>query len=312
MTLVGDAVSKYPASRRDPTRSGGIRRHGRAVVNRRIFELNKGLRQTLQEHDVVGLKQSVDQPQFAAWTENNAQKLGRAEPMLQRLLDITISSPSDWLNETIQVAVESGVSQALRELRNPEIEPNASATASFHAAKAANEVAGIGWETKRRIIRHVGNALETKQSPVEMMRDIRLSLEKITRRRLLLLVNTAVVAALNAGKLLTYGSNGITRVGVEPEWLPRSNSVRHSVVASDHRHSHVGIWRDEELVNVLTAGDDDVCEDCESIAEDGPYALDEAAGLIPAHPNCRCAFVPFGDRRYAEIEEQRREREDDD
>jgi len=74
----------------------------------------------------------------------------------------------------------------------------------------------------------------------------------------------------------------------------------------------VGIWRDEELVNVLTAGDDDVCEDCEDIAEEGPYALDAAAGLIPAHPNCRCAFVPFGDRRYAEIEEQRREREDDD
>jgi hypothetical protein len=49
-----------------------------------------------------------------------------------------------------------------------------------------------------------------------------------------------------------------------------------------------------EEVDVETAGDDDVCIICEGIAEDGPYELDEAEGLIPAHPWCRCAFVPAG------------------
>jgi hypothetical protein len=47
-----------------------------------------------------------------------------------------------------------------------------------------------------------------------------------------------------------------------------------------------------EYVNTLTAGDDLVCQVCEDISEEGPYSLDEAQGLIPAHPNCRCAFVP--------------------
>lgn len=47
-----------------------------------------------------------------------------------------------------------------------------------------------------------------------------------------------------------------------------------------------------QFVNVLTAGDDRVCDICDDIAADGPYSLDEAQGLIPAHPNCRCAFVP--------------------
>ena len=45
-----------------------------------------------------------------------------------------------------------------------------------------------------------------------------------------------------------------------------------------------------EEVNVLTAGDDRVCKICEDIAEDGPYLIDQARGLIPAHPRCRCAF----------------------
>jgi len=47
-------------------------------------------------------------------------------------------------------------------------------------------------------------------------------------------------------------------------------------------------------VDVLTAGDDRVCFECESISEEGPYSLAKAEELIPAHPQCRCAFVPAG------------------
>lgn len=49
----------------------------------------------------------------------------------------------------------------------------------------------------------------------------------------------------------------------------------------------------EELsnVNVTTAGDKDVCPECEDIENDNPYTIDEARSLIPAHPFCRCAFT---------------------
>lgn len=56
-----------------------------------------------------------------------------------------------------------------------------------------------------------------------------------------------------------------------------------------------------ELFEVLTAEDDDVCPICEDIADSGPYTLAEARGLIPAHPHCRCQFVPVADRRFAPI-----------
>lgn len=45
-------------------------------------------------------------------------------------------------------------------------------------------------------------------------------------------------------------------------------------------------------VEVLTAGDDLVCMECEDIEAEGPYTIDEARSLIPAHPRCRCAFAP--------------------
>lgn len=55
-----------------------------------------------------------------------------------------------------------------------------------------------------------------------------------------------------------------------------------------------------ENVDVITAGDDHVCQACEDISDEGPYTIDEAESLIPAHPDCRCAFVPADDDRYAE------------
>lgn len=45
-------------------------------------------------------------------------------------------------------------------------------------------------------------------------------------------------------------------------------------------------------VNVQTKEDDKVCPKCDQIAVNGPYDLDTARGLIPAHPRCRCAFIP--------------------
>jgi hypothetical protein len=55
----------------------------------------------------------------------------------------------------------------------------------------------------------------------------------------------------------------------------------------------------DDMVDILTAGDDLVCDICQDIADDAPYTLDEALDLIPAHANCRCAFRPFWDRRFA-------------
>lgn len=39
-------------------------------------------------------------------------------------------------------------------------------------------------------------------------------------------------------------------------------------------------------VEIITAGDDDVCDDCIDIEENNPYTLEEAQELLPVHPNC--------------------------
>jgi hypothetical protein len=46
-----------------------------------------------------------------------------------------------------------------------------------------------------------------------------------------------------------------------------------------------------DVYKIQTAEDDRVCKICLAAAED-TYTLDEARGLIPLHPRCRCAWVP--------------------
>jgi hypothetical protein len=53
--------------------------------------------------------------------------------------------------------------------------------------------------------------------------------------------------------------------------------------------------------DVQTANDDKVCKRCQEISDNGPYSLGEARSLIPAHPNCRCVFVPAGELEDADV-----------
>lgn len=315
------------SNRRDPTRSAGLRRQGRTIVTRKVHELHSQLRQTLQDHDVVGLRQKATLPAgFSMFVEGNSNRLERSDTMLNRVVEQSLESPPDWLSGLIDRAVQRGLEQVGQELKTAIDGIDYGDVSRFHANAATIEVHGIAGETHRRVMRHVITALDRDNSPEALMREIRATLEKITKLRLNMLVNTSVVRAVNAGKLFGYGENGIEQVGIEPEWLPGSRMHSHdSRVLHDREPPKIG-GREmissrtqqrreraerkleeafaEKGVNVLTAGDDKVCDDCSDIAADGPYDLDAARGLIPAHPNCRCAFIPFGDKRFAPIEEQ--------
>jgi hypothetical protein len=348
--------------RRDPTRSAGLRRQGRTQVNRRVFELHKQLRAAFSESDVAGLRaQHATSPPlaFVNWLESSSYKLARSEGAVSQIVARTLTAQPGWIDDLIERAVDRGLEQVEQELSTSLGNLDAGEVSRLHAAAASTELRGIAGETERRVLRHVVRALETKASPEALMREVRATLEKITRLRLTMLVNVAVVRAVNGGKLFAYEAEGIRQVGIAPEWLPHSPAHQRDSVASDH-HGHQGVTglidkrstkakrrarvlknkakrtrrsksieeqilaaafpeagaalavaeniieqvEQQRLVNVLTAGDDRVCQDCEDIAADGPYDIDEARGLIPAHPNCRCAFIPFGDKRFAPIEEQ--------
>jgi hypothetical protein len=328
---------------RDPTRSAGIRRQGRAMVARRVHYLHQSLRYSIQEEDVAGLRRSNEiatRTAFINWFESVSHKLARAEDMIQNTLDTSLMM-QDWTRDLIERSIVHGIAQVEQELQASLGSLDAGEVSRLHAHAALTEVRGIAGETQRRLLRHVVHALDTKQSPEALMREVRKVLEKVTKLRLNLLINTHVVRAVNAGKLFGYEALGIRQVGISPEWLPHVHPVLHDAkrksrkakpkksrakrvksieekileAALGERNAAIleqvaEAVEEEVLVNVLTAGDDKVCEECSDIAAEGPYDIDKAKDLIPAHPNCRCAFVPWSDKRFAPIQEQIEEEED--
>jgi len=153
--------------------------------------------------------------------------------------------------------------------------------------------------------------------------------QRIGATRTAALVEVVASKAFTEGTLDTFAGAGIENVGVVPETRAGARSAaagRDSASAlfdqffdapgsrvsrsSTPSASTIGrIARAEARVEalgeveVLTAGDGDVCPICEGISEDGPYGINTARGLIPAHPACRCAFVPANDRRFANVRE---------
>jgi hypothetical protein len=57
-----------------------------------------------------------------------------------------------------------------------------------------------------------------------------------------------------------------------------------------------------QLVNIVTMGDERVCELCEELARNSPYTIEEARAQLPHHPNCRCSVEDFGPRRRKPVE----------
>lgn len=80
--------------------------------------------------------------------------------------------------------------------------------------------------------------------------------------------------------------------------LSRSTSIARTEIIRAHAEGQLdslermGIKEVGVMVELSSAGDDSVCEECASM--NGTIMdIDDAHGLIPVHPNCRCAFIPY-------------------
>ena len=78
-------------------------------------------------------------------------------------------------------------------------------------------------------------------------------------RRAVMLARTEVIRAHATASLQEYKNWGVAGVDVEAEWT--------------------------------TAGFN-VCPLCEELSHEGPYTIEEAMNMIPAHPHCRCCWRP--------------------
>jgi SPP1 gp7 family putative phage head morphogenesis protein len=87
---------------------------------------------------------------------------------------------------------------------------------------------------------------------------------------------------------------------VDAVGITRAQTLAQTEIIHAHAEGTLDRYESEDFTEVevqaehLTAGDSQVCPECASL-EGTTYTIQEARGMIPVHPRCRCSFSPVTD-----------------
>lgn len=286
-------------ARTDPTRTTTLRELYAQKLRGRFDALNTAIRDGIVDRDIFGLSGEslqaapIDDPQPFRF-ETDDRKLEEFMAWLRRQLDrgvLRVIARND--NVYIQDAYRAGLRHAERELRKAGVEvPEAEIEATFNLPVHQEAVGllytrnyealrGINEEVARQISRELADGFAQGQSPRDIARSLTDRVDKIGKTRATTLARTEVINAHSTSTLNRYEELGVDEVAIQAEWR--------------------------------TAGDRRVCPICKALQARGPVTIQEAregsfryeagedeppslsgtyARKPPAHPNCRCAFLP--------------------
>lgn len=288
------------ARRYDPTRTGATRRAFEAEINRRFAALKKLVRIALVDRDVLGLQDAplaanarrprhvgrtnaVAPPPVRAFQfERSGAKVAGFMDWLTAaaydgILDTTLGTPiasaaeNAWTNVYVRSAYQRGLQSSYAQMRRGGIVVedswiNAAFFRPVHADRAGliftrtfEELTGVTDAMAAQMSRELAQGMIEGVGARELARRLENRVDKIGRTRARMVARTEVVAAHAEATLNSYEEAGLEGVNILSEFT--------------------------------TAQDDAVCPICEAL-QGRTFTIEEARGVIPVHPNCRCAWLP--------------------
>ena len=301
-------IAVQDAQRNDPTRTHYLRARMRAEGDKRWQNFARTVREALTKMDLMG-QQGIGQLAHAGNKTEACAAWMRAE-----LQHKVFGFNGGWMRPYVQQAAQLAGRHAAESAPGGQVDSGRTAQME---ALAVSELRGIVEVAQQQITRAVTHSLMASSTQFRTANQVAGIVRKM-RQRTRAMSEYVVGKTYSAATLSAFRGAGVTQVGVVPERIRHSSLLKRADALTDAprggREGPVSrggrsastIARAEQVqeeletalpeqVDVLTAGDNLVCPVCEEIAENGPYDLEEAEGLIPAHPWCRCAFVPAGE-----------------
>lgn len=277
--------------RRDPTRTTLIRKKFMADIRRRFRALRRELLDFFIVKDALGQDSRNSFITMASPREfefrTDAGKLQAFKDWFQQQVDANILSPTPgtpfgqpWTTTYVESAYKRGVLNAFissnqldldlgdddigdqsREsfLRSAFTAPETLSKIQLLSTRTFSELEGVtaamGTEMNRILAQSIADGL----GAADTARALAQRLDSLTRDRAMTIARTELIHAHAEGQLDSFTRLGVSKLGVMAEWS--------------------------------TAGDDHVCPLCEEM-EGKTFTIDEARGMIPLHPNCRCTWIP--------------------
>jgi len=276
--------------RRDPSKTAMLRRQFGAEMKRRFKRIADAVRELIVYDDAFGLIEvknplaGLQQVPKQAWRfKTDAAKVKSFRTWLQQQIDAQILTVDvkgkPWTAQYVESAYLKGANRAYLDIHRPDLDTSVDfykggmeefLRTSFTAQTAMsevealytrsfNELKGITDVMSQQMSRILTNGLVHGKGAAFIARELRKNIAGITKTRALVLARTEIVAAQAEGQLTAFKLLGVEKVGIFAEWS--------------------------------TAGDDKVCPLCGEL-EGVVMPIAQARGLIPRHPNCRCAWLP--------------------
>lgn len=266
------------ARRVDPTMTTTLRNRFEADMKHRFRAIQAAVLHEVGEQDGFGLvvnrgrfdrgASAIKLTEFMKWLR---------EAQDQGLLDMQPGTPMasaasrSWMNIYLASAYQKGLARAAQQLRagGAKVESrwvDYALQRGIHADRVGlvftrvyTELKGITDEMDKQISRVLAQGMVDGRGPMEIARTINDRIERIGITRARTLARTEVIGAHAEATLNGFTEAGIDGVEVEAEWA--------------------------------TAADGKVCVECSAL--DGRvFSISEARGMLPVHPNCRCAWLP--------------------
>lgn len=288
----GNAVltAKRRRGKLDPSRTYALRKRFVAEMRRRMNALVREVYAQVVTRDAYGLiekeKQAARLALHAGYAfATDAQKVTAFRQWLQQQVDDKVLSVQGgkagepWTSQYVQSAYKQGAYRSYASKYKTEAErrapglgvtrgefikeaffsPEMMSKVELLSTRAYESLKGITTAMASEMNRVFATALVEGRGAAKTARMLRDTVGNLTNRRALVLARTEVIYAHAEGQLDGYAQLGVDTVKAEVEWS--------------------------------TANDGAVCEECGSM-EGQVYRVSEAHGMIPLHPNCRCAWVP--------------------
>jgi SPP1 gp7 family putative phage head morphogenesis protein len=293
----------------DPTHTTTIRNAFVGVVDKRFDALISVIKRTVVENDCFGLKPGVQTHEMvpAGWQAFNyrlsQEKVAKFMEWLQTQVNtgiLTIQQYEQvgtaintaWTNLYISDSYKKGIIRARYELQKagynvPSIESTGGITMSLALPihldrlgllflRAYTDLKGITETMSSQISRILAQGLADGDNPL------------LLARKMVAIINGQGIGDLG----ITNTLGKFVPAKVRAEGLARTEVIRAHNAATIQEYRNWGVIGVNVLAEVVTAGDNKVCSVCNAIAKNGPYTLDEAEKMLPAHTNCRCCFIP--------------------
>jgi hypothetical protein len=292
----------------DPTGTAKIRRQFNTMLAIHWRRARVMVRQALVEKNLLGLSSGPANTAAVGASLSGTPSVQIFQRWIDSvLLSVVQQNDGMFVRPFIRSGYDAGVRHAENELGRSVVVTSGVDRIGTLSTLAFVELQGICEAVSQQAVRVVANGLLVKVSAPKLARQVQDIIDRVGVTRSTAMVELLVVKAFGEATLDVYESAGVTQVGLIPEAKAarrigdarktgpgsrssRSRTPSRSTIGRIRRleASFEGVGK----VNVETAEDDKVCPICEDIADGGPYTINHARTLIPAHPRCRCIFVP--------------------